>query len=512
MEARNFITAREMLNDGNWILTTMDGVARYEKPPLPSWITAISASIFDLDNIIALRIPSALITIALLFFSYGFMQKITKDNQQTLIATLILSTSFMLVFAGRNNTWDIYAHTFIIGGIYFLFKALSEASNLWRNYLLAGLLIGLSFMSKGPVAHYVLLLPFLVSFGITFGFKNSLKWKPLSIMLLIIAGLSSWWAIYIYVMDAEVAQRIASKETSAWQNRNVRPFYYYWSFFTQSGLWTILAFVSLLYPYMKSRVENLKTYRFTLLWMLCSLILLSVIPEKKSRYVLPILIPLAFTCSFYVKYMFENFSNIKGWREKSPVYFNYVLIATIIIAAPVIVSIFYFEYVSAELFWFSVLSIGLIICGILMLIFLKRKNFSSIFYTSITLIVLCMLVGFPLAKTMFVNPEYKGLAQLGEYNKENDIETYTENSLAPELIWDYGTSIKRLYKHDTILQLPQEDTFTLLTLIERREELAQVLEDYHLVYIRTYDLNPTNRNTPTEKSRLKADYYLVSKK
>ena len=123
-----------------------------------------------------------------------------------------------------------------------------------------------------------------------------------------------------------------------------------------------------------------------------------------------------------------------------------------------------------------------------------------------------MLVGFPLAKTMFVNPEYRGLANLGEYNKQNDIVTYTENSLAPELIWDYGTSIKRLYKHDTILQLPQEDTFTLLTLIERREELAQVLEDYHLVYIRTYDLNPTSRNTPTEKSRLKADYYLVSKK
>ncbi|HNQ27790.1 MAG TPA: glycosyltransferase, partial [Aquaticitalea sp.] len=38
MEARNFITAREMVDDGNWLLTTMNGEARYEKPPLPTWL------------------------------------------------------------------------------------------------------------------------------------------------------------------------------------------------------------------------------------------------------------------------------------------------------------------------------------------------------------------------------------------------------------------------------------------------------------------------------------------
>ena len=37
MEARNFITAREMLTDGNWLLTTMNGEPRYQKPPLPTW-------------------------------------------------------------------------------------------------------------------------------------------------------------------------------------------------------------------------------------------------------------------------------------------------------------------------------------------------------------------------------------------------------------------------------------------------------------------------------------------
>ena len=36
MEARNFITAREMIVDGNWLLTTINGEPRYQKPPLPT--------------------------------------------------------------------------------------------------------------------------------------------------------------------------------------------------------------------------------------------------------------------------------------------------------------------------------------------------------------------------------------------------------------------------------------------------------------------------------------------
>jgi flavin-dependent dehydrogenase len=67
-------------------------------------------------------------------------------------------------------------------------------------------------------------------------------------------------------MDGETATAIANKETTAWKNRNVRPFYYYWSFFVQSGAWTVVAFVSLLYPYLKTRVENLKAYKFSLFW------------------------------------------------------------------------------------------------------------------------------------------------------------------------------------------------------------------------------------------------------
>lgn len=41
MESRNIVTAREMVYDGNWIAPTMNGELRLEKPPLPTWLTAV---------------------------------------------------------------------------------------------------------------------------------------------------------------------------------------------------------------------------------------------------------------------------------------------------------------------------------------------------------------------------------------------------------------------------------------------------------------------------------------
>ena len=47
MEARHFISAHEMVADGHWLLTTMNGEPRYEKPPLPTWLSAFLVSYLE---------------------------------------------------------------------------------------------------------------------------------------------------------------------------------------------------------------------------------------------------------------------------------------------------------------------------------------------------------------------------------------------------------------------------------------------------------------------------------
>jgi hypothetical protein len=86
----------------------------------------------------------------------------------------------------------------------------------------------------------------------------------------------------------------------------VRPFYYYWNFFIQSGIWTFFAFLAILYPYLIRRVQNKKIYTFYFLWTVFAVIVLSFIPIKKARYLLPVLIPLAFTTSYYIEYLINS--------------------------------------------------------------------------------------------------------------------------------------------------------------------------------------------------------------
>ena len=72
MEARNFISAREMVQDNNWLLTTLNGEARYQKPPLPTWLTAVSGILFGINSLFALRLPAALMVLFLGIFTYFF--------------------------------------------------------------------------------------------------------------------------------------------------------------------------------------------------------------------------------------------------------------------------------------------------------------------------------------------------------------------------------------------------------------------------------------------------------
>ena len=51
-EAKVLVTARDIVDGGNWLAPTMNGEPRYDKPPLASWVAALVQSIHA-DNISA---------------------------------------------------------------------------------------------------------------------------------------------------------------------------------------------------------------------------------------------------------------------------------------------------------------------------------------------------------------------------------------------------------------------------------------------------------------------------
>jgi len=513
MESRNFITAREMVTNNHWILTTLNDLPRYEKPPLPTWLTAISGIIFGFDSMYGMRIPVALITLLLVFGVYKLSQRLGLSQKQSFHNGLILITSFYIYFAGRDNQWDMYTHSFMIVCILFLWDVLNDSKKPFFNAVMAGLFFGFSFLSKGPISVYALLLPFLIAYGFTYKFQ--LKGKKRYLLLILILGLviGLSWPLYVKYADPETYLKVTKIESSRWANYNTRPFYYYWSFFTQSGIWTVPAFIALLYPYLKSRVSNLKAYQFTLIWTLASVVLLSIIPEKKSRYLLPVLIPMALNTGFYIEYLINNFKSISLKKEKGVVYFAFGLIVLVCVAIPIAIFIIAKKDISGFEFWFAGLTLSLFATGYFLFKNLINKNLDKVFYSVVAVQVAVIVFGIPFTNLILKNPDYASAKAIREKEKNLGIKTYELNAFTPEIIWDYGTSMPILLNEKTKkLNLPVEDTFGLLALQTDSVAAKKEFSTYNLKVVSYIDMNHVPKEAKKHNERLTRIYYIVTKK
>lgn len=514
MEARNFIAAKEMVNYNNWLLTTMNLEPRYEKPPLPTWLSAISGLLFGFKNLLAMRAPAALSGVFLVLMFYFLSISLLKDKKQAFINALILATSFYIFFIARDGSWDIFTHSFMLAAIWFLFQFFESDVNRWKNILIAATFIGLSFMSKGPIAMFSLLTPFLIAYAIIYKFKNfKNKWFPLAIGILVILIISSWWPLYIYFSNISVVESIVDKEVNARINRRVRPWYHYWSFPIQTGIWTILAIVSLIYPYLKSRVENLKVYQFALIWTFVGVLLLSVVPEKKERYLVPVLIPIAINIGFYIRYLIQRGKDLTDKKELYLAYFGFGIIGFIGIISPFIGYIFLKDNLTDYWSWFIIITLILFISGISIFFQLKKKNFKNVFKAMIVFQVSILVFGFPLVNTLFNNQNFNNINKLHNIEQELNIKSYSFGELAPELIWEYDGVIKNIYKNKK-LDFPEVDSFGLLVDEDLKIDFQKYFEkEYNITHFTRFDNNYIiNKKKEKRSIRLTRDLFILKKK
>jgi 4-amino-4-deoxy-L-arabinose transferase-like glycosyltransferase len=514
MEARNFVTAREMITDGNWLLTTMNGEPRYEKPPLPTLLTAISGLVFGSKNLFGLRLPAVLLIMVIGCYVYLLSKAMLKDPLHSLTNALIAITSFYIFGIIIEAPWDIFTHGFMLVAIYHLFLLFKSSRYVWRNALTASLFIGFSFMSKGPVSFYALLLPFLVAYGFTYK-QSRLKAKsiPLLVSIALAILFSVWWYLYVRLHDPETFIAVTKEETSNWTSYNVRPFYYYWSFFIQSGLWSIPAFIGLLYPYLKTRVVNLKAYRFSLLWTLIAVVLLSLIPEKKSRYLMPVLIPLAINTGFYIEYLFREFKGLHKKRETLPVFFNFGFIATVGILFPLVGYFLLKNYLPGSWGYYLAASVVLPLTGISLMVQLKKRRMKRVFFlTILTFGLLLTALAFTFSKSL-TNPGIDPFASLKRHAAQRDLKVYGYDYVPPETIWHFGDKIPVINSNASQLNYPDEQTFILLAPLDNKlKEDSLIKAQYNAEELGTLDLNLIQPEFRDFNPRKASKYYLLTPK
>ena len=514
MEARNFVTAREMIEKGNWLVPTMNGQLRLAKPPFPTWITALFGSWFGIENIRMLRFPAGIIGSLLVLFMYLFSFSLNKNRMLALVNSLILASGFYVVYLGRTGTWDIYCHSFMLGAIFLLYEAWKSDKNNWSLFAGAGVLMGLSFLSKGPVAFYVLLLPFLIAYCWSYDGKKILKkWKPLLLSLAIFAVLSFAWPVYIYFTHAEELAATMQVESASWLDRHVRPFYYYWNFPIQSGVWTLLITSALLFPFVIKNFENKKEYKFAFIWTIVSVVLLSFLPEKKDRYLMPVLIPATLMSGQLVRYLHAAFKNkTAGKWDQFLLGLNIWPLAVVALVLPVGVYIFFYQKDYMSLSSFIAFSLLVEAIFILLIRAWRRKDILLTVLSGVLLMVLMETFIIPnVGGLLNRNPDFRDIAEIKSNPELDSLNFYNieDEEFRIELVQQVGKEVKN-WNPKTTPRFPEKDAFVVFS-TKRPEEIFSESQQQKLEIkiIGYYDYNRSYRDKNNSNIRFKKYVALV---
>lgn len=490
MESRNIVTARDIATNGNWLVPTMNGELRLEKPPLPTWVAG-AIEVVCPRSLGAQRMAAGVMGLMWTMFLYLFAELITRRREYALLTVMVFLTSYHIVVMGRTATWDIYCHAFMMGGIYFLARGLlGDKHEQWKWFPIAGLMMGLSFLSKGPVSFYALLLPALIAMMAFLQPSVKGKWPAVVVMIVICLLVGGWWYAYLLVFQPQAVDAVIHKETGAWTGHNVRSWYYYWRFFTETGVWTVMMAAALVVSYWKKTLHDRRTYLFAIVWTLSALVLLSLMPEKKIRYLLPMMAP----CAMCIACLIEQL-------ETSPDRFGTIvlsatgyIVAVLCLALPIAAII---------LRWISLpLAVIIAVCFLALSVFLihatYRRQPHHIVYGICCLFILleCFLLK-PIGQ-IFGNPDMHSISLTQSMPKVRDMPFYhaKDDDVRIEIVYEAGKDILPVNVSDSTAVM-QRLPFVLIS----HRYVAHVLPAEVLQQVDTLNIGSFDDNKHPKKDR-----------
>jgi hypothetical protein len=388
-----------------------------------------------------------------------------------------------MIEMGRTGTWDIFCQALMMGAIFHLYLSLKSANVSYRGFILTGIFIGLSAMSKGPVAIYGMLLPFLISYFIVFGFSSlNGKRKAVFTTIVIAAILSAWWYLYARLEAPQMSTAVVEKEIDAWVNRHRRPFWFYLHFPVFTGIWSVFVIAALFYGHFRKKITETPTYLFLLLWTLIAVLLLSLVPEKKERYLLPVMPPMALLAGMMLNYLREKLAQREERNkvEKTIYYIFGTSLLLLLLAAPAASYLLFYQAGYMTLIPWALSSAGFLLLFLAGLLFLRKMQLiklTGIAIGGMMLITTFLLPGF--LEFYYKNPGFQDISEISKEEWYGKYDFYTiETDLNLKAIWRIGKNVKKIET-----EWPEE-SFVMISSVKLP---PKDLPDLHLTSLGTYD-------------------------
>lgn len=292
VEANYALTAKEMVESGDWISPQIFGQYWFDKPIMFYWLTALSFKLFGYTEFAA-RLAPASFGLASLMLIAWFSNKLYGANA-SLCSTLILMTSLEFFLISKSIVTDSVFFFFISLSLSLFYLGYKERKNhYWYGMYIA---LGCAVLTKGPLG---IVLPGLI---IACFFTLKKQWQLLAssvhfkgLLLFALIALP-WYGAMFYIhgdkfIDVFLGVHNYLRATVSEHPKNNVIYYYAAVTILSLFPWSLFSF-----PILYKRIKNksplfANTSSFLLIWIVVTFLFFQCMATKYITYTYPLLFP-----------------------------------------------------------------------------------------------------------------------------------------------------------------------------------------------------------------------------
>jgi 4-amino-4-deoxy-L-arabinose transferase-like glycosyltransferase len=318
-EARFAEATRQMFERGDFLTPYLNGVPRFEKPPLMYWLQSVAFTPLGPTELSA-RLPAAIAGVGCVGLLYWLALPLVS-RRAALLAAVVFATMFRFVVFARQGLTDVPALFFILAALTG-FVRVAEAEARPRAIWLAWIAVGLGVLAKGPVG----LLPLAIWAAWAMARRD---WRLITGVrplagLAVAAAISAPWYLAMSIMhgrafiDFAIGHEMVSRVLSESSFAPVRGFSYYWQIWPgDAAPWSLLFVAAVIWAGYRWRTitpNARKAMGFALAWFVCVFLIFSFSQSKIPHYILPAYPAAALLIGIFLDRMADKPEDAAWWR------------------------------------------------------------------------------------------------------------------------------------------------------------------------------------------------------
>lgn len=317
------ITAREMLQNGDWVMPTLNGQPRLQKTPLSYWMVAGIAKVTGKVDEFAARLPSAVFAVfsvcAIIYFVSQWL-----SFRTAIISAGVWATTLGYIRLAHNARPDMAMTFFTTVCFLSFYSAIAEPFDSFdgaqdrsargrhsRRKQIAYMLVfwvsfGLANLAKGPAPIPLVLVPLFVYVAVFRHWKKIPRLLPIAGTLIFLAIVLPWPLAIAHRVNWDLTlwkQEFIDRFFGEYAKGDYPIYYYFLIMFKYATPWVVFLPMALAAPFF--RIWGRKRPVMFYLWILfvADFAFLMLSEGKRQHYIMPIMPALAILTGILIEDM-----------------------------------------------------------------------------------------------------------------------------------------------------------------------------------------------------------------